>query len=174
MSGLLFLQASDFSIQTGQKGDIVCNNIRGISLILMYSVKCQYCQNLIPIFKRLPGTIGGCQFGMINVSTETDIVVMSKNSISPIKYVPLIVLYVNGKPFIRYDGPHTDHDIRTFLFEVTSKIQAKEKFSSEKGANPNIPANGKNSREIPEYTVGFPLYGEDDDFYLEFNEAYTK
>ena len=33
MSGLLFLQACDFSVQTGQKGDIVCNNIRGISLI---------------------------------------------------------------------------------------------------------------------------------------------
>lgn len=170
MSGLLFLQACDFSVQTGQKGDIVCNNIRGISLILMYSIKCQYCQNLIPIFKRLPGSIGGCQFGMINVSTETDIIAMSRNSISPIKYVPLIILYVNGKPFIRYDGPHTEKDIRSFLFEVTSKIQAKEKFSGDKN---NSQSNStKNSREIPEYTVGYPLYGEDDDFYLEFTDAY--
>ena len=170
MSGLLFLQASDFSVQTGQKGDIVCNNIRGISLILMYSIKCQYCQNLIPIFKRLPGSIGGCQFGMINVSTETDIIAMSRNSISPIKYVPLIILYVNGKPFIRYDGPHTEQDIRSFLFEVTSKIQAKEKFSGDK--NNSQSNSNKNSREIPEYTVGYPLYGEDDDFYLEFTDAY--
>lgn len=169
MSGLLFLQACDFSVQNGQKGDIVCNNIRGISLILMYSTKCEYCQRLIPIFKRLPGTIGGCQFGMINVSVETDIVLMSRNSISPIKYVPLIILYVNGKPFIRYDGPHTEQDIRQFLFEVTSKLQAKEKFSSDKNKE-----NSKNSREIPEYTVGYPLFGEDDDFYLEFNEAYPK
>jgi len=171
MSGLLFLQACDFSVQTGQKGDIVCNNIRGISLILMYSTKCQHCQRLIPIFKRLPGTIGGCQFGMINVSTETDIVLMSRNSISPIKYVPLIILYVNGKPFIRYDGPHTEQDIRQFLLEVTSKLQAKEKFSNADRARENA---GKNSRDIPEYTVGFPLYGDDDDFYLEFNEAYPK
>lgn len=167
MSGLLFLQACDFSIQSGQRGDIVCNNIRGISLILMYSTKCQYCQRLIPIFKKLPGTIGGCQFGMINVTTETDIVLMSKNSISPIKYVPLIILYVNGKPFIRYDGPHTENDIRSFLLEVTSKLQTKEKFSSDKVKE------SKNSREIPSYTVGIPLYGDDEISYLEFDEAYV-
>lgn len=169
MSGLLFLQACDFSVQSGQRGDIVCNNIRGISLILMYSTKCQYCQNLIPIFKRLPGTIGGCQFGMINVTTETDIVMMSRNSISPIKYVPLIILYVNGKPFIRYDGPHTENDIRGFLIEVTNKLQTKEKFSGDKSTK-----DSKNNREIPSYTVGVPLYGEEDDFYLEFDEAYNK
>ena len=170
MSGLLFLQACDFSVQTGQKGDIVCNNIRGLSLILMYSTKCQYCQRLIPIFKKLPGTIGGCQFGMINVSTETDIVLMSRNSISPIKYVPLIILYVNGKPFIRYDGPHSEQDIREFLVEVTNKLQTKEKFSSDKAKEAS-----KNSREIPDYTVGFPLYGDDDlESYLEFQEAYPK
>jgi Thioredoxin len=168
MSGLLFLQACDFSVQSGQRGDIVCNNIRGISLVLMYSTKCQHCQNLIPIFKRLPGTIGGCQFGMINVTVETDIVLMSRNSISPIKYVPLIILYVNGKPFIRYDGPHTEMDIRTFLIEVTNKLQTKEKFSVDKSKE------SKNNREIPSYTVGIPLYGEEDDFYLEFNEAYNK
>jgi thiol-disulfide isomerase/thioredoxin len=167
MSGLLFLQACDFSIQSGQRGDIVCNNIRGISLILMYSTKCQYCQRLIPIFKKLPGSIGGCQFGMINVTTETDIVLMSKNSISPIKYVPLIILYVNGKPFIRYDGPHTEQDIRSFLLEVTSKLQTKEKFGSDKIKESN------NSREIPAYTVGIPLYGDDEVSYLEFDEAYV-
>lgn len=168
MSGLLFLQACDFSVQSGQRGDIVCNNIRGISLVLMYSPKCEHCKNLIPIFKRLPGTIGGCQFGMINVTSETDIVLMSRNSISPIKYVPLIILYVNGKPFIRYDGPHTEMDIRGFLIEVTNKLQTKEKFSVDKSKD------SKNNREIPAYTVGVPLYGDEDEFYLEFNEAYNK
>lgn len=168
MSGLLFLQACDFSIQSGQRGDIVCNNIKGLSLILMYSTKCQHCQRLIPIFKKLPGSIGGCQFGMINVTTDPDIVLMSRNSISPIKYVPLIILYVNGKPFIRYDGPHTEQDIRSFLIDVSGKLQTKEKFTSDK-----IKEN-KNTRDIPDYTVGVPLYGDEDLFYLEFDEAYPK
>jgi len=166
MSGLLFLQSGDFSIQTGTKGDILCNSIRGISLILFYSTKCEHCQALIPVFKRLPGTIGGCQFGMINVTMEKDIVRMSASSIMPIKYVPLIVLFVQGKPFIRYDGPHEDSEIRKFLVEVTSKLQTKEKFSSDKVKE------GKSDKEIPAYTVGHPLYGQDDVYYLEFDEAY--
>jgi thioredoxin-like negative regulator of GroEL len=166
MSGLLFLQSGDFSIQTGTKGDILCNSIRGISLILFYSTKCEHCQALIPVFKRLPGTIGGCQFGMINVTMEKDVVRMSSSSIMPIKYVPLIVLFVQGKPFIRYDGPHEDSEIRKFLVEVTSKLQTKEKFSSDKVKE------GKNDKEIPAYTVGHPLYGQDDVSYLEFEEAY--
>ena len=67
MSGLLFLQTQDFSIQKGTKGDILCHSIRGLSLVIFYSTNCQYSRTLIPIFKRLPGQVGGCQFGMINV-----------------------------------------------------------------------------------------------------------
>jgi thioredoxin-like negative regulator of GroEL len=171
MSGLLFLQAGDFSVQAGSKGDILCNSIRGISLILFYSTRCQYSQALIPIFKGLPGTIGGCQFGMINVTNERDIITMSSSTVAPIQYVPLIIMFVNGKPFIRYDGPHEGSEIRKFLVEVTSKLQTKDKFFSDSARDA---AKGHNSRGIPEFTVGYPLFGQEDDFYLEFDEAYPK
>jgi thiol-disulfide isomerase/thioredoxin len=167
MSGLLFLQTADFNLQNGTKGKIMCNNVRGISLILFYSTKCEHCQKLIPIFKRLPGHIGGCQFGMVNISLEKQIIGMSMQTIAPIKYVPLIILFVNGKPFIRYDGPHNEQEIKTFVLEVTNKLQTKEKFSSEKVKQ------GKNN-EIPAYTIGHPLYGQDEVSYLEYDEAYTK
>jgi thioredoxin-like negative regulator of GroEL len=167
MSGLLFLQAQDFNIQKGLKGEILCNNIRGLSLILFYSTNCQYCRELIPIFKRLPGQLGGCQFGMINVSNERNIIEMSKLTISSIKYVPLIILHVSGKPFIRYDGPHDENEIRRFIFEVSNKIQTKEKFTSKDVIKQKL------KREIPSYASGQPLYGETDDFYMEFSEAYT-
>ena len=171
MSGLLFLQKDDFNIQKGNKGDILCHNIRGLSLILFYSTNCQYCRELIPIFKRLPGQLGGCQFGMINVSVEKQIINMSKLTISAIKYVPLIILYVAGKPFIRYDGPHDENEIRRFIFEVSNKIQTKEKFTSKEVTKQRIQNNDK--RDIPAYASGQPLYGDSDDFYMEFAEAYT-
>ena len=81
MSGLLFLQTEDFSIQQGQKGPILCHSIRGISLVLFYSINCQYSRELIPIFKRMPGQLGGCQFAMINVSAQKHIIGMSKATI---------------------------------------------------------------------------------------------
>jgi hypothetical protein len=170
MSGLLFLQTQDFNIQKGVKGDILCHGIRGLSLVIFYSTNCQYSRHLIPIFKRLPGQVGGCQFGMINISLERNIILMSKSTISEIKYVPLIILYVSGKPFIRYDGPHDENEIRRFIFEVSNKIQTKEKFTSKEVVK-QAPSTSK--RTIPPYASGQPLFGDSDDFYMEFSEAYS-
>lgn len=151
MSGLLFLSSDDFNIIKGSKGDIMCNSIPGFSLILFYSTQCQHCQTLIPIFKRLPGTIGGCQFGMINVSTNKQCVRMSKDTIAPISYVPYVVLYIQGKPFMRYNGPHESDEIKRFIIEVASKVQSKQKFSDEKVVETDT--------GIPEYCTGHPIKG---------------
>lgn len=165
MSGLLFLSTEDFTIVKGSKGNIMCHGIPGFSLILFYSTQCVHCQSLIPIFKRLPGTIGGCQFGMINVSSNKGCVKMSRETIAPINFVPYMALYINGKPFMRYNGPHDGGEIRRFVIEVANKVQSKQKFVSE-----NVKQNEKG---IPEYTIGHPLCGPDEKVcYLEFSEAY--
>jgi thiol-disulfide isomerase/thioredoxin len=165
MSGLHFLTSEDFDIGKGTKGPILINNIKGLSLILFYSTQCHYCQSFIPIFKRLPGSISGCQFGMINVSQNRDVVRMSKETVAPITYVPYVILYVQGKPFMRYDGPQEESELKRFVVEVASKLQSREKFASDE----KIKDDGKG---IPAYTVGHPLCGEDERCYLEFNEAY--
>jgi hypothetical protein len=93
---------------------------------------------------------------------------MSKDTISPISYVPYIVLYIQGKPFMRYNGPHDAEEIKRFVIEVANKIQSKQTFSSE---NVKEPQNGKG---IPEFSIGKPLCGQDDDVcYLNFNDAYN-
>ena len=168
MSGLLFLTSQDFSIQKGAKGPILCTNIQGFSLILFYSTKCEHCQNLIPIFKTLGGAIGGCQFGMINVSHNRQAVMMSRETISPITVVPYMVLYINGRPYMRYNGPHDPKEIGRFIVEVSQKVQKKETFAKD---DERIKTNAK---KIPEYTIGIPLSGDDDNVcYLEFDTAYT-
>ena len=167
MSGLLFLSSDDFVLSKGTKGTILCTSIPGFSLILFYSTQCPHCQHLIPIFKKLPGTIGGCQFGMVNVSTNKNCIRMSKDTIAPITYVPYVVLYVNGRPFMRYGGPAELPEIKRFVIDVAQKIETKQKFSSEQ-------VKEDPRGRIPQYTVGHPLCGEDDVCYLEFKEAYPK
>ncbi len=166
MSGLLFLGNDDFYVSKGSKGPILCNSISGFSLILFYSTQCPHCQILIPIFKKLPGTIGGCQFGMVNVSTNKQCIKMSKDTIAPITYVPYLVLYIGGKPFMRYSGPHDIGEIRRFVIEVAQKVNNKQKFTSESAAAKEEKHN------IPGYTIGHPLVGEDNITYLNFNDAY--
>ena len=171
MSGLLFLTSQDFTIQKGQKGPILCTNIQGFSLILFYSTQCVHCQSLIPIFKRLHGSIGGCQFGMINVSHNKQCVLMSRETVSPITVVPYIVLYINGKPYMRYSGPHDPKEIGRFIVEVSQKVQKKETFAKD---DESIKQNVNPRDTIPAYTIGHPLHGPDDNVcYLEFDTAYN-
>jgi len=168
MSGLLFLTTADFNNQRGGKGPIMCTNIQGFSLILFYSTECHHCQSLIPIFKRLPGSVGGCQFGMINVSQNKQCVIMSRNTIAPIQVVPYIVLYINGKPHMRYNGPYLSEEIGRFIVEVAKNVQA----SDTNNKHENIKEDQRGG--IPAYTIGIPLCGTDDNVcYLEFNDAYN-
>ncbi len=167
MSGLLFLSPEDFYVTPGTKGQILCNTISGFSLVLFYSTQCEWCKKLIPIFKTLPGSIGGCQFAIINVSVNKQIVLKSKETITPIKYVPYIILYIDGKPFMSYQGPHDANEIRKFIFEVSQKINNRQAFSKED----NIKQKAKN--KIPEFTIGVPKCDENV-CYLDFDEAYDK
>mgnify|MGYP002152542160 CR=1 FL=1 len=170
MSGLLFLTSDDFHLQQGARGPIMCSKIRGFSLILFYSTLCKYCKDLIPIFKQLPGSIGGCQFGMLNVSHNRVCIQMSQQTIAPIREVPYIILFVDGKPFMRYKGPHDMREIIRFVMEVAQKVKSKTNFDKN---DKRIQKNTKSG--IPDYTIGHPLCGQDQKVcYLDYNEAYDK
>ena len=179
MSGLLFLTSEDFHITKSAKGNIMCTNIPGFSLILFYSTQCEHCQLLIPIFKLLPGNVGGCQFGMINVNQNKSCIIMSKDTIAEIKVVPYIILYINGKPYMRYQGPHVQEEITRFVIEVSEKVQnlssfTKKEKEKEKQIIPGIKDVIK-KEDIPAYTIGKPLFGQEWQHvcYLDFNEAYN-
>lgn len=169
MSGLLFLNSDDFNVLNGEKGKILSTEIKGFSLILFYSTQCVYCKKLIPIFKTLPGTIGGCQFGMINVSTNKKCVQMSRDTISPIEYVPYIVLFIDGRPFMRYNGPQDSNEIKRFIIEIANKIKNKQQFMKKENEH-----HFKNKKTIPEYSIGQPLCGQDGICYLDFDNAYNE
>ena len=166
MSGLLFLTQDDFFIGKGTKGNLLCHSIKGISLVFFYSTRCNYCQGFIPIYKTLPGNIKGCHFAMVNVSQNPNIIAMSKDTICEIQYVPYIVLYVNGKPYIRYDGPYDAQEVASFVIEVSNKLQSKEQFM-------NTDSRIKTSeKSIPAYCLGTPV--SERVSYLNFDSAYIK
>lgn len=169
MSGILFLTTEDFYLEKSNNELILCNNIKqGFSLILFYSTQCTYCQSLIPMFKTLPGKIGGCQFGMINVSQNKQCIMMSAKTSVPIQEVPYIILYVNGHPYMRYKGPQDIEEISRFLVEVSKQISSEEK-NKQPEQNKNVKSQ-KNST-IPAYTTGVPIC-EGNVCYLNFTEAY--
>jgi hypothetical protein len=91
---------------------------------------------------------------------------LSKDTIAPITYVPLIILYINGRPFLKYSGPPLESELKRFVVEVAQKIQSKQKFSAD-----NVKEDVRG--HIPAFTIGIPKCDEDI-CYLEFQEAYHK
>lgn len=169
MNSLLFLSEQDFSIQQGKKGHVLCNNLPGVSLVLFYSKKCPHCVNAFPVFETLPQVVPGCRFALLNVSTNVNVARMSQRTIAPITVVPFIILYVNGRPFMKYNGEKSLRSISNFVNEVLARIQSKKNFSSSTKVE-------HDEDDIPEYSVGIPfnMVCEGEQCYLTFNEAYRK
>jgi thioredoxin-like negative regulator of GroEL len=132
MSGLLFLTSDDFNLIKSEKGNIMkLNNIPGFSLILFYSTKCDHCTHIIPIFKKLPSILGGCNFGMININNNKECIMMSRQSITNINVVPYIILYIDEKPYMRYEGSYTEKEISNFIIKISTEIKNNQEKDSE-------------------------------------------
>lgn len=168
MAGLLFLVTSDYHIEESvvtKGGLLLCNNIRGLSFVLFYSPGCEHCSKLIPIFKRFPGQISGIQFGITLVNS--DVVRASQRTVAPIEYVPLMILYVNGRPYMRYNQGYTEDELKNFVIETGNRLRSRDSFV--KGANQATAAIA--SKRIPNYSLGQPLLGDDElDAYLKYDE----
>lgn len=149
MNGLYFLNSEHFTIQQSKQGNILCHNIEGISLVLFYVPGDINCVNIFKTFKGLPGTLNGCQFAVMNVELNNKYVSMSRETVEPIKYIPLVLLYKDGVPVMRYEGKYDTNSIRRFVIDN----KRNREFVSE-------PTHEEQKPSRPEYCkIGDPLCG---------------
>lgn len=177
MSGTLYLTESDFTLIEGKGSSVLINQLKGLSLILFYSTQCEHCHTVLPIFKNLPGTLTGCQFGIVNIGTNQKIIEIAKKSNTPLTYVPFILLYYNGKPFMSYDDKHDIDLLRKFVIDASKKLQAKQMFIDKnkqvqtQSSSSSMASAQTKKRSTPGYTTGHPLYGNNV-CYLEDEKCY--
>jgi hypothetical protein len=162
------LDSEDFVVKKGAKSDILCTQLSGFSLILFYSKSCQYCPLLLEIFRRLPEKINGCLFGIINIQKNPKCISNSQSTNTPIKYVPYIVLYVNGVPMAVYGGDYEIQQICSFITDTINTIMKKQQFTTAKPADPS----GESSNPIPPYCLGKPVCNGQV-CYLALDKAYV-
>lgn len=152
MSVLLNLTGDDFTLGKGQKGHLLFNNIRQYSVVLFYATTCEFCKDYLDIFKIITSHISGCTFAIANVQKHMKIVHMSKQTMSPVEFVPLIIFYVDGRPFMRFNGEADLHQIKSFIIDVTKQLSEsnKSKFYEDKVKQHEA------ENKIPDYTIGKP------------------
>lgn len=128
---LVFLDSQNFGIGNGTKGKLLFNNLPGISIVLIYSTNCTVCHTVIPIFKQLPQYVSKCKFGVINIDNNKDVVAKSLETTMPIKYVPQIIIFHNGKPFVKYTGEKKLEPMVNFFKDTISRVEQSFNFSKQ-------------------------------------------
>jgi thiol-disulfide isomerase/thioredoxin len=128
MSSLVFLTTDDFQLIQSDKINILKNKLRGFSLVFFYSPDCIHCKKVTPIYKELFKSLTGIYYSICNVKLCQPLIRASHTTNTPITYVPLIILYVDGIPIQRYDGNYTLREMQNFIVNVTTNYMNQPEF----------------------------------------------
>jgi len=158
--GLLHLQSSNFGIDKIPEGKILCNSIKGFSVVLFYSLeRCQYSSHALHEFKKVVGTVHGINFCVLNIDKNMDTVRLSRTTITPIDGVPYIMLYYNGMPKQIYPENYEfiSEQIKNFSATVSTNILRSISNMNQIKDKPKTPTieNIKSNSSI--YYVGNPI-----------------
>lgn len=165
MNTFQYLEDKNFYLSKGQGGKVLLStNVEGVSFVFFFSTKCPNCSPGLDIFRRLKDKFTSIKFCVININENPSVIQKSAQSCTPIEYVPYLILYYNGKPFLRYDGDIVLDHLVKFLVEVMKRIESKVKFSK----------GGSEESEVPGYTEGTPynVVCNQNKCYIKWDKAY--
>lgn len=123
-SYIIHLNDSDFS---SIGGDFKLLKYPGFVVILFHSSQCEHCVSMLEIQKKLPNLINGATFASLNLDENKGVIQKSKNSTLELTYVPYLVFFANGKPYMIYSGDNDLSDIKKFVIQVSIQYNKENK-----------------------------------------------
>jgi thiol-disulfide isomerase/thioredoxin len=161
----MFLTPGDFSIKDDE---LILgspkNQKLGYFLVFFFTRECVFCRDVEQAFSRLANFVRGVNFVKMDVAQNNWAVRdLANRTKTPITYVPLIVLFSNGKQIGRFshdeEQPNNNfHKLKKFIVDITTK-------------NANEMKATVNSF-IPDYTIGRPGNHAQRRVCKLYNEAY--
>jgi thiol-disulfide isomerase/thioredoxin len=142
----MFLTPNDFTIHNRE---LIKLNDQGYSFVFFFTNDCAFCIDVKPAFERLSKLIRGVNFSYMDVSqNDWQLRNMALRSNSPITYVPLLLLFVNGRVLNQFfqdeENPRNNLEkMKQFISINTSRPESTI-----------VPQ--KISTNIPEYSLGIP------------------
>jgi thiol-disulfide isomerase/thioredoxin len=105
----MFLTPNDFA---NQNGELVKPNDQGYSFVFLFTNDCRWCDDVKPAFNYLSKMIRGVNFAYMDVAQNNwQLRNMSLRTSTPIEYVPLLLLFANGRQIAQdakiHLGQHT-------------------------------------------------------------------
>lgn len=119
MSSITFLGSHNFVV-IGTRQKALGINIPGNVLVFFKMDRCPNCSQFEPVFAQLPKQETRVNCATLNITQNKDVVIMSRDTSTPITAVPILILYINGQPYARFNGTKNIESIRAFITKALS------------------------------------------------------
>lgn len=104
-------------------GQVLKIRIPGIVFVMFKQQNCGFCRSFIPQFEAMSVREQRIRFCYAEISGENrKIVTMAQSTNTPIKSVPMFIVYVNGAPAFKYNGIHEQGKMLAFLNQIIMKV----------------------------------------------------
>lgn len=120
MSSITFLSSHQFVV-IGTRQKTLGINLQGNILVFFKMQGCNNCSQFEPVFAQLSKQEGRVTCAIIDITQNRDVVLWSRSTSTPISAVPVLILYVNGRPRAKFSGTKNIPSIQAF---ITKALQA--------------------------------------------------
>jgi len=137
MSSVLYLGEQDFYVGKGNRGNVICCNQPGVVFVMFHADPkvCQFCDLAKPEFMQIGQVIASAKFALCNLSRCKGLVTQSFQTITPLDKVPLFILFVNGRPFMNYNGEKQLNAFAEFMQQALQRLQQATIQTNNGGTN---------------------------------------
>ena len=104
-------------------GKLMKCSIPGLVFVMFSQDGCGICQRVMPMFDGMSNREMRVKFAVANVSKHRGIIGKARTTTTPIKGVPTLIMYNQGKPMAHYKGPRQIPNMMTFINSMVSKAK---------------------------------------------------
>lgn len=99
-------------------------NIQGPVLVFFKMQTSDPSNEFEPIFTKLAGIDNRVSYGILDVVLNKDVIIWSRSTSTPIQVVPVLILYINGRPFAKFSGTKNIPSLQSFITQALQTIPA--------------------------------------------------
>jgi len=148
-----FLSAENFVVM-GTKQKILGINAPGNVLVFFKMQKDNNCAEFEPVFASLARKEKRVSFAVLNISENREVVISSRETNTPITAVPVIILYINGRPHAKFNGTKNIPSIQNFITKALQVNMSTSAPASRQQFMPSVPSGGRVRQEVDSHQGG--------------------
>lgn len=119
MANITYLSSEDFIVMGTRQKTLGITS--GGNVLVFFKMRCANCAEFEPIFAKLANKENRVTHAILDLTQNKDVAISSRETNTPIMAVPVLILYVNGRPHALFKGKKNITSIQAF---ITKALQA--------------------------------------------------